>query len=83
MKTKRKKLPPTGINGYFLKQWRLVRQLTQEEVAEAAGIRRATVNDLEMGKHVPRPETVEKLCEALLVSEEQLKRNPFAHWQGK
>jgi transcriptional regulator with XRE-family HTH domain len=49
-----------------LREWRERRGLTQKQLAEAAGIRRATVSDMERG--IPGGvdfETLLKLCTAL------------------
>lgn len=43
------------------------RVLTQEELAQKAGLRTATVGDLERGKHRPRPSTLRKIAAALHV----------------
>ncbi len=46
--------------------------LSQEELAERAGVSRATVADLELGKRKPQPKTRRKLAEALGVEPHEL-----------
>ena len=46
--------------------------LSQEELAERAGVSRATIADLELGKRSPQPKTRRKLAEALGVEPHQL-----------
>jgi transcriptional regulator with XRE-family HTH domain len=48
-----------------LKEVRFLKGLTQEELAERAGVSRYTVIDLEAGRHEARPGTARKLAEAL------------------
>ncbi len=51
--------------GEKLKDLRIRRALTQEELAEAAGIGKNTVNRLERDLTEPRPPTLRKLAQAL------------------
>ena len=46
--------------------------LSQEELAERAGVSRATIADLELGKRKPQPKTRRKLAEALGVAPHEL-----------
>jgi len=46
--------------------------LSQEELAERAGVSRTTIADLELGKRRPHPKTRRKLAEALGVEPHQL-----------
>jgi transcriptional regulator with XRE-family HTH domain len=46
--------------------------LSQEELAERAGVSRATIADLELGKRKPQPKTRRKLAEALGVEPYEL-----------
>jgi transcriptional regulator with XRE-family HTH domain len=46
--------------------------LSQEELAERAGVSRATIADLERGKRSPQPKTRRKLAAALGVEPHQL-----------
>ena len=50
-----------------LKQWRERRALTQLELADAAGLSRATIAALEAGKNRPYPKTVRSLAKVLRV----------------
>jgi transcriptional regulator with XRE-family HTH domain len=53
--------------GEKLKDLRIRRALTQEELAAAAGIGKNTVNRLERDLTEPRPPTLRKLAQALEV----------------
>lgn len=54
------------FNGRRLRYYRRVRGMSQEKLARAAQIRRATVSDIEAGKTLtPRPDTVMRLARAL------------------
>jgi transcriptional regulator with XRE-family HTH domain len=55
-----------------LKEWRLRRGLTQQELADLAGMDVASVNQIERGKSPPRPSSVRKLARALKIKTEQL-----------
>ena len=58
-------VPAPGF-GPFLRRLRLVAGLSQEELAESAGLSVRGVSDLERGRRTsPRPETVRLLAEAL------------------
>ena len=46
--------------------------LSQEELAERAGVSRATIAALELGKRKPHPKTRRKLAEALGVEPHEL-----------
>ncbi len=46
--------------------------LSQVELAERAGVSRATIADLELGKRKPQPKTKRKIAEALGVEPHQL-----------
>lgn len=54
--------------GRRLKQLRLYRGLTQEELAEATRLSAESISNLERGKHAPKFETLEVLAQALGVS---------------
>ena len=58
--------------GERLKDLRIRRALTQEELAEAAGIGKNTVNRLERDLTEPRPPTLRKLAQALEVDPAEL-----------
>jgi transcriptional regulator with XRE-family HTH domain len=51
---------------------RLKLALSQEELADKAGIGRSTIIKLERGGHCPRPSTVRKLARALGVRPSEL-----------
>jgi len=59
-----------------LRLWRERRAMTQEELAKAAGLTRATLSRLEAGAENPYPTTVRKLAAALRVEPEHL-MEPF------
>jgi transcriptional regulator with XRE-family HTH domain len=58
--------------GERLKDLRIRRALTQEELAAAAGIGKNTVNRLERDLTEPRPPTLRKLARALGVDPAEL-----------
>jgi transcriptional regulator with XRE-family HTH domain len=58
--------------GERLKDLRIRRALTQEELAAAAGIGKNTVNRLERDLTEPRPPTLRKLAQALGVDPAEL-----------
>ncbi len=60
------------LNPSRLREARLRRMLTQQELAERAGTTEATVNRLENGLQRPRISTVRKLAEVLGVAPEEL-----------
>ena len=51
-----------------LRELRNEASLSQEELAERAGVSRTTIADLELGKRKPHPKTRRKLAEALGVA---------------
>lgn len=53
-----------------LRSTRQRKVLTQEELASKAGVRKATITELETGKRVPRPSTLRKIAHALGVRAE-------------
>jgi transcriptional regulator with XRE-family HTH domain len=60
--------------GEKLRQLRIERAMTQEELAQAAGIGKNTVNRLETNITEPRPPTLRKLAQALEVDPAELVR---------
>jgi transcriptional regulator with XRE-family HTH domain len=58
-----------------LKRLREESFLSQEELARSAGLRRATITELELGKHVPRPSTIRRLAKALKVAPQALMKD--------
>jgi DNA-binding XRE family transcriptional regulator len=55
-----------------LRELRDEASLSQEELAERAGVSRTTIADLELGKRTPHPKTRRKLAEALGVKPVEL-----------
>lgn len=55
-----------------LRYYRELAALTQQELAERAGITRLTVMLLEQGKQQPRPSTTRKLARALRLKPSEL-----------
>ena len=53
--------------GTRISQWRELKKLTQENLADKTGILRANIARIESGKHTPSLETLEKISEALEV----------------
>lgn len=64
------------MDGERLKYWRLVRGMTQRDLAGKAGTTHAAVSQIEAGKRQPRPSMILKLAEALGVKPEDLLRGP-------
>jgi transcriptional regulator with XRE-family HTH domain len=58
--------------GNRLKELRIRRAMTQNELAEAAGIGKNTVNRIERNHTEPRPPTLRKLADALRVDPAEL-----------
>ena len=76
--------------GTLLKHHRLAAALTQEELAERAGLSARGIQDLERGRRAaPRIDTVRLLCEALRLSGHDLEdfsaaaREPAASWGSR
>jgi len=65
----------TGLQLPHLRAWRARRALTQNELAERAGVARNTVARTERGE-VARFPTVRKFAEALGITVEQLQHAP-------
>ncbi len=55
-----------------LREVRIEKGLTQEELAERSGVHRDTIQKLETGQREARPATVKKLADALGVEEKKL-----------
>ena len=60
--------------GERLKQLRIERAMTQDELAAAAGLGKNTVNRIERDHTEPRPPTLRKLAQALDVDPAELVR---------
>jgi predicted ATPase/DNA-binding XRE family transcriptional regulator len=68
---------PLSLLGPLLRRYRMAAGLTQEELAERAGLSTRAISDLERGvKRAPRRETVELLADALALTTQ--KRALFA-----
>lgn len=59
-----------------LRAWREYRSLTQQELADRAGVARRTIVDAEAGKRTPRPATLRRLAAALGVEGWELHNRP-------
>lgn len=73
MKEKEQTMDPGyKVDGRQLKGLRLRRRLTQQKLAEAAGLSVAQVSRIEQGIHTPRFSTLDKLADALRVDVDDL-----------
>ncbi|MBJ7596326.1 MAG: helix-turn-helix transcriptional regulator [Candidatus Dormibacteraeota bacterium] len=70
----------TRAIGIRIRRLRLGRFLTQEQLAQAAGLGRATIRRLEGGQVRPRLGTITALAAALDTSPEELVPDPAALW---
>lgn len=59
---------PTTLLGKRLTEFRKLKGLTQEELAERCGVALATISRWETGSLSPKPRNLEKLAEVLEVS---------------
>ena len=55
-----------------LRYYRTLAGLTQQELADAVGLHRVSIGELESGKHPPRPRTLKALADNLGVSTQDL-----------
>ncbi len=65
-------MPVVGYIGEKLKEVRTKRLLTQEELAEKAGVTAATVVNIERNKQQPHFRTIRKLAKALDIDPTEL-----------
>jgi transcriptional regulator with XRE-family HTH domain/tetratricopeptide (TPR) repeat protein len=59
----------SGSFGALLRRWRTAAGLTQEELAERAGLSARGISDLERGIHLPQRATIRLLAESLGIDE--------------
>lgn len=71
-------MPAVVYIGQKLKNLRIARALTQEELAQKAGIGKNTVNRMEGDLTEPRPSTLRKLAGALDVDPSELVKDAKA-----
>jgi transcriptional regulator with XRE-family HTH domain len=64
------------VNAPRVREWRLRKGLTQDELAERSGIWRNTISDVESGKRKAHPRTLRMLAEGLGVPVEELAAPP-------
>ncbi len=61
-----------------LREWRLAKVMTQEELAKLSGTTEATISRLETGQHEARISTVRRLAAALGITPQELIAGPEA-----
>jgi non-specific serine/threonine protein kinase len=66
----RVRMPPTEAFGSVLREARLAAGLTQEALAERAGVSTRNIQALERGENRPQQETARRLAEALALNEQ-------------
>lgn len=59
-----------------LREWRLAKVMTQEELAQKSGVGEVTISRIETGQHEARISTVRKLATALGIEPQQLVAGP-------
>lgn len=69
-------VPVSYLRLPHLRQWRLRSGLSQEDLAELAGISRSTVHNAEKGEKEVLPSTLQSLARALKLKPYQLQRPP-------
>jgi transcriptional regulator with XRE-family HTH domain len=69
-------MPASYLRTPHLRQWRLRAGLSQEDLAELAGISRSTVHNAEQGGKDVLPSTFQALCRALKLKPNQLRVAP-------
>ena len=63
---------PGSLKLTRLREWRRKRTLTQQQLADKAGLARATLSNIERGQDEPHTSTIRRLADALHVRPEQL-----------
>lgn len=66
----------------FIRQWRQIAGLTQEELARRAGVQRQAIILAEQGKTYPKDETLEAIAAALGIASKTLHKNPFKRFKA-
>lgn len=61
----------------YIKEWRQIRGLTQQELANRMGLERVSIFNLEHARYLPKEDTLAKLLAVLEVEEEELQANPY------
>jgi transcriptional regulator with XRE-family HTH domain len=75
----RPKKPPAQWNSNFIKEWRIFRGMTVEQLAEASGMSTGNISALENRRQGYSAQGLEKLSKALrTTSDALLKVNPLA-----
>jgi transcriptional regulator with XRE-family HTH domain len=59
-----------------LREWRLVKIMTQEELSKLSGVTEATISRIESGQHEARISTIRKLASALGIEPQVLVAGP-------
>ena len=59
-----------------LREWRLAKVMTQEELAQRSGVTETTISRIESSRSEARISTVRKLAEALGISPQELIAGP-------
>ena len=59
-----------------LREWRLAKVMTQEELAQRSGVTEATISRIESGQREARISTVRKLAGALGITPQELIAGP-------
>jgi transcriptional regulator with XRE-family HTH domain len=59
-----------------LREWRLAKVMTQEELAQRSGLTETTISRIESSRSEARISTVRKLAEALEISPQELIAGP-------
>ena len=67
------------IIGRNVSEYRLARKLTQEQLAEKAGVSKQFICNIERGRTVPSLKTILSLCDALDVTSNDLLRCSATH----
>jgi len=69
-------VPATELRVPFLRAWRAYRGLSQEDLADRAGVSRSTITNAERGSGTVLPSTYQGLARALDIKPHQLRRPP-------